>query len=391
MKKRSVSTARGSRPTRSRCSASSRCSAAISAPARTPRRARRSRSCRTACGTTGTRPTRTSSADVIRVNGVPTTVVGVMPEHFEFPQNDRIWIPLQTDPNATNRQNSPQYQVIGKLKPDASLDRANVELATIAKRLAASYPEADEGFTTSAQSFVDSYIGKQPRQLLYTMLGAVFFVLLIACANVANLLLDRAAHRTKEVGVRTALGASRGAVVRQFLAESLVLSLAATALGIVVAYFGVNLFNRAIAVTQVPFVHRHPAPSAGAALHDRGGGAHDARRRRDSGVSSRRAPTSTRSSRTTRAARRASASAASAKGARDVRDRALCGLLVAAGLMIKSVAAAPQSRPGVHDEGRVHRARRASRPRTPTRSRSGASSTTCCRRSRRCRASCRRR
>ena len=151
---------------------------------------------------------------IIRVNGVPTVVVGVMPDRFDFPDNDKIWLPLQTDPAATKRENGPQIQMLGKLKPAASFDQANVELATIAKRLAASYPEADSGFTASAHGFVDSYIGQEPRQLLYTMLGAVFFVLLIACANVANLLLDRAAHRTKEVGVRTALGASRGAVVR---------------------------------------------------------------------------------------------------------------------------------------------------------------------------------
>ena len=191
------------------------------------------------------------------------------------------------DGSATRRSapTARSTQVVGKLKPGASLDQANVELATIAKRLAAAYPEADEGFTTTARAFVDSYIGKQPRQLLYTMLGAVFFVLLIACANVANLLLDRAAHRTKEVGVRTALGASRGAVVRQFLAESLVLSLAATVLGIVVAYFGVNAFNRAIAVTQVPFfidIRLHPQVLLFTIAV---AGAHDARRRRDSGVS----------------------------------------------------------------------------------------------------------
>ncbi len=198
---------------------------------------------------------------VIRVNGVPTTVVGVMPEHFSFPNNDKIWLPLQTDPNAANRANSPQIQVVGKIKDGASWDQANVELATIAKRLATAYPDADEGFTASVHPFVDVYIGPNPKQLLYTMLGAVFFVLLIACANVANLLLDRAAHRTKEVGVRTALGASRAAVIRQFLAESLVLSAAATVLGIVVAYFGVDAFNRALATTQIPFfidIRLHP-------------------------------------------------------------------------------------------------------------------------------------
>jgi putative ABC transport system permease protein len=197
----------------------------------------------------------------IRVNGQPYTVVGVMPEGFAFPNNDKIWIPLQTDPLATQRGQGQFVQVVGKLKPGVSLDQANVDMATIAKRLATEYKETNDGYTATVQSFTDNYIGKDPRQLLYTMMGAVFFVLLIACANVANLLLDRAAHRTKEVGIRTALGASRSAVVRQFLAEALVLSLAATACGVVLAHFGIALFNRALAVTQVPFfidIRLHP-------------------------------------------------------------------------------------------------------------------------------------
>ena len=197
----------------------------------------------------------------IRVNGVPYSVVGVMPEGFVFPNNDKIWVPLQTNPLEGKRGEGQFISTFGKLKPGVSLDQANVDVATIAKRLASEYKESNEGFTASVQGFTDSYIGKQPRQLLLTMLGAVFFVLLIACANVANLLLDRAAHRTKEVGIRTALGASRSAVVRQFLAEALVLSALATAFGIVVAYFGVAAFNRAITVTNVPFfidIRLHP-------------------------------------------------------------------------------------------------------------------------------------
>jgi putative ABC transport system permease protein len=199
---------------------------------------------------------------LIRVNGVPFTVVGVMPEDFDFPQGDKIWLPLQIDPLATPRDQSPGVQVIGKLKANVSLDEANVEMATIAKRLALTYPESNAGFSTIVRPFVDNYIGKEPRSLLYTMLGAVFFVLLIACANVANLLLDRAAHRSKEVGIRTALGASRAAVVRQFLTESLVLSMAGAILGVGVAYLGVAMFNRAITVTNVPFfidIRLHPA------------------------------------------------------------------------------------------------------------------------------------
>ena len=198
----------------------------------------------------------------VRVNGVPHTLIGVMPDGFAFPDNDKIWVPLQTDPLATPRGEGQYLQVVGKLKPGVSLDQATVDLSTVAKRLAAAYPEADSGFTARVTPFVDSYIGPQPRQLLFTMLGAVFFVLLIACANVANLLLDRAAHRTKEVGIRTALGASRAAVVRQFLAESLILSFAATVFGIVVAHYGIVAFNSALTVTNVPFfidIRLHPA------------------------------------------------------------------------------------------------------------------------------------
>jgi putative ABC transport system permease protein len=197
----------------------------------------------------------------IRVNGVPYSVIGVMPEGFAFPNNDKIWVPLQTNPLEGKRGEGQFVSTFGKLKPGVSLDQANADVATIAKRLGNEYKESNEGFTAGVQSFIDSYIGKEPRQLLLTMMGAVFFVLLIACANVANLLLDRAAHRTKEVGIRTALGASRSAVVRQFLAEALVLSLLATAFGIVLAYFGVATFNRAITVTDVPFfidIRLHP-------------------------------------------------------------------------------------------------------------------------------------
>lgn len=197
----------------------------------------------------------------IRVNGVPTAVVGVMPDGFAFPNSDKIWIPLQSDPLASKRGEGQFLSVFGKLKSGVTMDGANVDMATIAKRLATAYPESNEGFTSSVEPFIDSYLGKEPKQVLYTMLGAVFFVLLIACANVANLLLDRAAHRTKEVGIRTALGASRSAVVRQFLAESLVLSLAATVLGIIVARFGIEVFVRAVPSTNMPFfidIRLHP-------------------------------------------------------------------------------------------------------------------------------------
>lgn len=189
----------------------------------------------------------------IRVNGQPYEVIGVMPDGFLFPDNSEIWLPLQTDPNATARGAGQYVQTVGMLAPGVSADAATTEMATIAARLAAEHPESNANFTAFVRPFVDAFIGNEPQRLLYTMLGAVFFVLLIACSNVANLLLDRAAHRSKEVGVRTALGASRGQIVRIFLAEAFVLAAAGTVFGVVIANIGIDLFNRAIASTQPPF------------------------------------------------------------------------------------------------------------------------------------------
>jgi predicted permease len=189
----------------------------------------------------------------IRMNGQPYEIIGVMPEDFLFPNNDDLWVPLQTDPLASERGAGQYLNVVGMRDPDMSLDQVNVEMSTISKRLEAEFPKANAGYRIQAQGFVDQFIGPQPRQLLLTMLGAVFFVLLIACTNVANLLLDRAAHRTKEVGVRSALGASRAAIMRVFLSEALVLAIVGTIVGIGIAYAGITVFNRAIVDTRPPF------------------------------------------------------------------------------------------------------------------------------------------
>ena len=197
----------------------------------------------------------------IRVNGVPHTVIGVMPEGYAFPDNDAIWLPLQIDPLVGKRSEARHVEVVGKLRPGVTLDAVNAEVNVTSRRLAETYKETNEGLSATVMPFTDGQIGPEPRRLLYTMLGAVFFVLLIACANVANLLLDRAAHRTKEVGIRTALGASRVTVVRQFLTEALVLASVGTVLGVAASYFGVRAFNRAIASTDPPFwidIRLHP-------------------------------------------------------------------------------------------------------------------------------------
>jgi len=189
----------------------------------------------------------------LRANGMPYTIIGVMPEGFRFPNDAAIWLPLQLDPVATQRGRGQWLNVTGRLKDGVTMEAATADVNAIAQRLAKDYKETNENIGARVMGFVDAEMGPEPRQLLYTMLGAVFFVLLIACANVANLLLDRAAHKSKEVGIRTALGATRGAVIRQFLTEAFVLSLAGGVLGTVVAWAGITLFNRSIVDTQPPF------------------------------------------------------------------------------------------------------------------------------------------
>ena len=197
----------------------------------------------------------------IRVNGQPYTIIGVMPEGFLYPQNTQIWAGLTIDPLATQRRDAPQYQVVARIKPTSNADEANVDLDRIMQRIESENKETNEGVRALVQPYVKAFIGPEPTRLLYTMLGAVGLVLLIACANVANLLLDRAAHKTKEVGIRTALGASRMAVVRQFLAEAVILSALGAVIGAGIAQAGVTLFTRAIADTQPPFfidIQLHP-------------------------------------------------------------------------------------------------------------------------------------
>ena len=163
---------------------------------------------------------------IVRANAEMTTIVGVMPEKFGFPAQMDAWLPLRIDPLAFSRGGGPavegtQLQAVARLKPGVTVEAAQAEMTTIAGRLATAYPASNQGIGVSVLPLIDTFIGPQAAAMLYTMLGAVFGVLLIACANVANLLLARTAARSKEVAVRTALGASRARTVAQLLGETL--------------------------------------------------------------------------------------------------------------------------------------------------------------------------
>jgi putative ABC transport system permease protein len=189
----------------------------------------------------------------VRANGRQATIVGVMPAGFQFPVSEQVWLPLPLDAAALERGTGQWVGVFGRLKEGMTIDAAAVELTAIARRLEAEYPELNEGIGARVQPYIKGFIGEEPARMLYTMLGAVFMVLLIACANVANLLISRAAARSREVGIRSAMGASTTRIVRQFLTESFILSIAGAALGLVIAWIGIRMFSNAIAPTDPPF------------------------------------------------------------------------------------------------------------------------------------------
>ena len=190
----------------------------------------------------------------ITLGGVKVTVIGVMPARFDFPvsplHND-FWVPFDWravgDP--TNRANH-SLAVVGRLAPGVDSARAMRDLAVVANRLALEFPDAQRNRGIQIMGLA-GWVVQKVRPALLVLLGAVGVVLLIVCANVANLLLTRAAGRRREVAIRTALGAARGRLVRQLLTESALLALAGGALGVLVA-FGTLVGLRGMAATILP-------------------------------------------------------------------------------------------------------------------------------------------
>jgi putative ABC transport system permease protein len=189
----------------------------------------------------------------IRANGVPHTVIGVMPEKFAFPVREALWTPLAIDPLAKPRGQGPSYFAIARLKPGVSMDQAGSQVATIASQIEQEFTTTNRGVGASVMPYATAIMGPEIYGLLYTMLGAGIGVLLIACVNVSNLLVARASLRQREVAVRMALGAARMRVVRQHLTEVLVLATIGGSLGILLSVFGMRWFTQALSENPPPF------------------------------------------------------------------------------------------------------------------------------------------
>jgi putative ABC transport system permease protein len=185
----------------------------------------------------------------ILVDGIKNTVIGVMPPEFEFPWAARAWTTMQMDP-MKNRGNH-SWQVIGRLKPSITIDQAQTDVRRISAGLEKLYPSSNTGWSADVQSLRDFQVGNI-RPVLLIMMASVGFVLLIACANVANLLLARATARSKEMAVRVALGAEGWRVMRQLLTESVMVALAGATLGIAFA-FGLLQWIKASILNGIPF------------------------------------------------------------------------------------------------------------------------------------------
>ena len=190
----------------------------------------------------------------VKVNEVPATVIGVMPEGFRFPSNADLWMPLAHVPRiAEQKRDMRILDVFGRLADGVTIEQAQAELTALAANLALEYPATNKDVTAAVVSYNDRVNGGAIRLVFLALMGAVAFVLLIACANVANLLLARSAARTREMSVRVSLGATRARIVRQLLVESILLALISGVLGLALASIGIRLFDAATQDVGKPY------------------------------------------------------------------------------------------------------------------------------------------
>jgi predicted permease len=187
----------------------------------------------------------------LKINEVAHTIIGIMPEGMQFPTNSDLWRPLQPLTGESRRNRF--ISVFGRLAAGVTWDQAAAEMAGISRQLQTTYPDTNKNIEARLMTFNQRFNGGPIRLVFLSLLGAVGFVLLIACANVANLLLARSAYRAREMAVRTALGASRGRIVRQLLIESVMLACIGGVLGLALASVGIRLFDAAVADVGKPY------------------------------------------------------------------------------------------------------------------------------------------
>ncbi|MFP5262087.1 MAG: ABC transporter permease [Blastocatellia bacterium] len=189
----------------------------------------------------------------INLGGNSYTVVAIMPPGFKFPERTtELWMPMAIEPFERTQYGAHGLGVVGRLKPGVSVEQAQSEMSTIATRIAEDHADTNAGWDAKVVPMLDYAVGKI-RPALLVLLGAVAFVLLIACANVANLLLARSASRQKEIAIRMAMGAGRWRIARQLLTESVILALAGGACGLMLAAWGMDTLL-ALAPADLPRV-----------------------------------------------------------------------------------------------------------------------------------------
>jgi putative ABC transport system permease protein len=197
----------------------------------------------------------------ITLTGKPFTVVGVMPPNFKYPSTVELWTPLALPASFLTNYDDTPLRIMARVKPGVTLKQAQTQMDSIEQRIAREHPQTDTGNSVTLVSLREEIAGDVKLPLLI-LLGAVGFVLLIACANIASLVLARAAGRRKEIAIRVALGASRGRLIRQFLTEGLALSLMGGTLGFVIASgttsFLLSIFPNNIANLNIPRVTSIP-------------------------------------------------------------------------------------------------------------------------------------
>lgn len=179
----------------------------------------------------------------VRMNGAPTAVIGVMAQGFSFPRSQDLWIPLAPTPDTQRRGARTLWFVFGRMADDVTIESARAEMETIGSRLASAYPLTNRGLVPTAQKFHDFFIGSNATMIYESLWGAVGFVLLIGCANLANLMLARSIGRSREISVRIALGAGRWRILRHLLIESLMLTIVGGVFGWWIANGSIRVYE----------------------------------------------------------------------------------------------------------------------------------------------------